>query len=159
MILPPYYRSEKQDFKGLVDYLKVHLQNGDNIFMRTKAFLPGLLFYFKAFPGGRHYPIILSKEPEKGIEYKMVSLDQSKAVSLYNSESCCGQYLSEGRRLWIVVDKGSAKKLNTDSPCVLKGFFDGSFANFRKFPSDASMYLFLCDPKSMEREGIDLAIE
>ena len=158
IILPLYYWSEKQDFKGLVNYLKNHSQNGDGIFVRTKAYLPGILFYFGASPGGRHYPIILSKEPEKGLEYRIISTDQSKAVTVYNSESCCAQYVSEGNRLWIVVDKGSAEKLKGNSPCTLKRVFDGSFANFRKFPSDASMYLFLCDPKSVEKNTIDLAI-
>jgi hypothetical protein len=159
MILPYYYRSEKQDLRGLVNYLKGHLLDGDNIFVRTKAYLPGILFYFGANPGGRHYPIIASKEPEKGMEYRIVSTDQGRVVRIFNSKSCCAQYLSEGNRLWIVVDKWSAKALKIDSPCVLKGFFDGSFANFRKFPSDASMYLFLWDPKSAEGRGINSAIE
>jgi hypothetical protein len=33
IILPLYYRSEKQDFRGLVTYLKGHLQEGDKIFV------------------------------------------------------------------------------------------------------------------------------
>ena len=42
---------------------------------------------------------------------------------------------------------------------VLKGFFDGSFSNFRRFPEDASMYLFLWDPKSPREKGMDIPIE
>jgi hypothetical protein len=41
----------------------------------------------------------------------------------------------------------------------LKGYFDGSFSHFRRFPSDASMYLFLWDPKSSGEKGIDIRIE
>lgn len=158
MALPLYYRSEKQDFKRLVTYLKNQLRNGDGIFVRTKAYLPGILFYFGASPDDRHYPIVASKQPEKGLEYQIVSADKTKAVTLYNSESCCAQYLSEGNRLWIVVGKQGAKTLQRDSPCILKGFFDGSFANFQQFPSDASMYLFLWDPKSPGEKGISLPI-
>jgi hypothetical protein len=46
-----------------------------------------------------------------------------------------------------------------ESPAVLKGFFDGSFANFDRFPRDASIYLFLWDPKSPKEKGIDMPIE
>jgi len=159
MILPLYYRSEKQDFKGLVDYLNGQLRDGDSIFVRTKAYLPGILHYFGANTTGRHYPILVSKNPEKGLEYRISPIDQSKAVTIYHSKSCCAQYLSEGNRLWIVVEKSSAKTLKEDSPCILKGFFDGSFANFRKFPTDASMYLFLWDPKSPGKKGIDVALD
>jgi len=41
----------------------------------------------------------------------------------------------------------------------LKGYFDGSFLNLNRFPTDASMYLFLWDPKSPEERGIELPIE
>jgi hypothetical protein len=49
--------------------------------------------------------------------------------------------------------------LKENSPSVLKGYFDGSFLNFNKFPTDASIYLFLWDPKSPEEKGIDMPIE
>jgi hypothetical protein len=55
--------------------------------------------------------------------------------------------------LWIVVGKGpSAEEVKKSPGCVLKGYFDGSFAMFRRFPSDASMYLFLWDPRSPEEK-------
>jgi hypothetical protein len=44
-------------------------------------------------------------------------------------------------------------------PVTWKGYFDGSFLNFTKFPADASMYLFLLDPKSPGEKGIDMPIE
>jgi hypothetical protein len=56
--------------------------------------------------------------------------------------------------VWIVVSKSEAKKLKRESPFVLKGYFDGSYANFRKFPTDASMYLFFWDPTSLSEKGI-----
>jgi hypothetical protein len=46
-----------------------------------------------------------------------------------------------------------------DSPAVLKGFFDGSFVNFDRFPRDASIYLFLWDPKDPDERGIDIPIK
>jgi hypothetical protein len=159
LILPLYYRSEKQNLRGLATYLKGQLRDGDNIFVGMKAYLPGILHYFGAHPQNRHHVILLSKNPEKGIEYKMTSNDQRKVIRIYNSENCCTQYVSSGNRLWIIVDKRTAKKFERDSPCVLKGYFDGSFANFRKFPTDASMYLFLWDPKSPGEKGIDIPVK
>ena len=65
----------------------------------------------------------------------------------------------DGKRLWILVGKEAAKEIQKNSPVVLKGYFDGSFSHFRRFPSDASMYLFLLDPKSPGEKGIDMPIE
>jgi hypothetical protein len=157
--LPLYYRSEKQDFQGLVTYLKDQLRDGDNIFVRTKAYLPGVLHYFGAYPKGRHHAISFSKDEEKGIEYILGSTDPKKMFTIYHSMSCCAQYVADGSRLWIIVEKATAKGFIKNSPCALKGYFDGSFANFRKFPTDASMYLFLWDPKSPDEKGIDLPID
>jgi hypothetical protein len=62
--------------------------------------------------------------------------------------------------VWIVVGKGpAAEEVGKNPSCVLKGFFDGSFAMFRRFPSDASMYLFLWDPQSSGEKGIDNPIK
>jgi len=159
LTLPFYYRSEKQDFKGLATCLKDQLRDGDNIFVRTTAYLPGILHYFGAYPKGRHHVISFSKDEEKGIEYVLGSTDPRKTFTIYNSIKCCTQYGGDGSRLWIIVEKGTAKEFTKDSPCVLKGYFDGSVANFRKFPTDASMYLFLWDPKTPDEKGIEMSIE
>jgi hypothetical protein len=58
-----------------------------------------------------------------------------------------------------VVSKWGAKKIKEGSPCVFKGYFDGSFLNFNRFPDEASMYLFLWDPNSPAEKGIDMPIE
>jgi len=58
-----------------------------------------------------------------------------------------------------VVGKYKAKELNMGSPAVFKGYFDGSFLNFSRFPTDASIYLFLWDPSSPNEKGIDLPME
>lgn len=158
VIFPFYYRAEKQDLRGLVTYLKGQLRDGDKIFVAVKAYLPGILHYFGVYPEGRHQVIRFSKDSEKGIEYRVL-VDQKKIFTIYNSPTCCAQYLADRGRIWIVVEKWTAKKFKKDSPCVLKGYFDGSFANFRKFPTDASMYLFLWDPKSPGEKGIDITIE
>jgi hypothetical protein len=161
VILPFYYRSEKQNFKGLVNYLKGQLRQGDKIFVQTVVYFPGILHYFGVHPQGRHHIVPSWRDTESGIEFRISSFVYQKQIfSIYSSKTCCTQYVTDGSRLWIIVgSKWTAKMIAQDSPCVLKGYFDGSFANFRKFPTDASMYLFLWDPKSPGGKGIDLAFE
>jgi hypothetical protein len=57
------------------------------------------------------------------------------------------------------VGKPAVKETKECSAFVFKGYFDGTVSNFRRFPSDASMYLFLFDPKSPGERGIDLPVE
>jgi hypothetical protein len=158
VILPLYYRSEKQDFKGLVTYLKVHLQKGDNIFAWNKGYIPGILNYFGVYPEDRHYFIPFRKVSEDDIELIKSFVYLNRVFTIYVSKYCCAQYVADGNRIWIVVEKSKAKKMKENRHFIFKGYFDGSFLNFDKFPEDASMYLFLFDPKSSE-EGIDLPIE
>jgi hypothetical protein len=82
-----------------------------------------------------------------------------KKYTIFHSKTCRSQYITEGNRLWIIVGKGSAKEFKKNSPCVLKGYFDGSFLNLSKFPEDASIYLFLWDLKSYDKIGLELPIE
>ncbi len=56
-MLPLYYRSEKQDFRGLVNYLNSQLRDGDKIFVNTLTYIPGILHYFRVYPQNRHYEI------------------------------------------------------------------------------------------------------
>jgi hypothetical protein len=159
VVLPLYYRSEKQDFRGLTTYLKNHLKRGDIIFVPMKAYLPGVLHYFGVYPRGRHYVFSYSKDLRKGIEYGIYLTEQNKWFWVYSSDTCCLQYLGDANRLWIVVSKSEAKKLREESPYALKGYFDGSFANFRTFPTGASMYLFFWDSTSPNEKGIDIPME
>jgi len=75
------------------------------------------------------------------------------------SKSHWFRYLTDGSRLWIAADKKNAKIIMQNFRCSLKGYFDGSFLNFNRFPADASIYLFLWDPKSPDEKGIDMPIE
>jgi hypothetical protein len=159
VILPLYYRSEKQDFRGLVSFLKNHLKEGDNIFVETAGYIPGILHYFGTHPEKRHHTAKISTESEKIVGVTKPFIYQNRNFTLYYSKTCCADYVADGSRLWIVVVKWTAKKIKETSPCVLKGYFDGSFLNFNKFPDDASMYLFLWDPKSPDEKGIDMPIE
>jgi hypothetical protein len=160
IILPPYYRSEKQDFRGLVTYLKGYLREGDKIFVQSIAYIPGMLHYFRIIPIGRYYMIPYEgKDSGKEVEFKKPFIYQNKTYIIYCSNTCCAQYLSDGGRLWIVHGKPGAKEFSKNSSIVLKGYFDGSFASFRRFPDDASMYLFLWDPKSAGEKGIDMQME
>jgi hypothetical protein len=159
VILPLYYRSEKQDFRGLVNYLKANLRLGDKIFDGDRICTPGILHYFGILPESRHYMVKIKKDPKRGIEFKKSFIYQNRIFTIYYSKNCCEEYVADGSRLWIIVGKTSAKKISKETPFVLKGYFDGSFLNFSKFPDDASIYLFLWDPKSPDEKGIDMPIE
>ena len=159
IILPLYYRSEKQDFRGLVTYLKGHLREGDKIFVGATGDMPPILHYFGAYPKQRHHVMSFWKDSEKIIKVEKSFIYQNKILTIIYSKSCCTEYVADGSRLWIVVDKWTAKKIKESSPSVLKGYFDGSFLNFNRFPTDASVYLFLWDPSSPNERGIDTPIE
>jgi len=160
IILPPYYFFEKQDFRSLVNYLNSQLRDGDKIFVKTLTYVPGILHYFRVYPKNRHYEIpMVWKKPGEEFEVKMSLFSQNRIFTIYHSNVPYEQYVLDGNRLWILTGKEAAKEIKKGFPCVLKGYFDGSFANFRRFPSDASMYLFLWDPKSSEDKGIDIMIK
>ncbi len=93
------------------------------------------------------------------IKYSISFYRGKNVYTIYYSKSCCLEYIHPGGRLWIVLPKNQAKKIKEENPFVLKGFFDGSYLNFTRFPSDASMYIFLWDPESPGEKGIDLPIE
>jgi hypothetical protein len=159
IILPLYYRSEKQDFKGLVTYLKTNLRDGDKIVVGSTAFIPPILHYFGVYPKGRHYSFTGLRVSEREIEYRIYLIYQNIKFSIIYSRSHWFQYFSDGSRLWIAADRINARRFIEKSPCILKGYFDGSFLNFNRFPNDVSMYLLLWDPSSPDEKGIDMPIE
>ena len=160
IILPLYYRSEKQDFRGLVNYLNSQLRDGDKVLAKTFTYVPGILHYFNVYPKNRHYQVPFAWViPGEEFEFKMALVSQGRVFTIYHSNIPYAQYVAGGNRLWIIAGKEAAQEIKKNFPCVLKGYFDGSFANFRRFPSDASMYLFLWDPKSPGEKGIDMPIE
>jgi hypothetical protein len=158
-ILPLYYRSEKQDLRGLVTYLKGQVQDGDKIIVGSRAFIPGVLHYFGTQPIGRHYSFPVWKVSGKEIEYRVGLIYQDLKLTIIYSNSYWFRYFSDGSRLWIVADKKYAKKFTKEFHCVFKGYFDGSFFHLDKFPTDVSMYLLLWDPKSPDEKGIEIPIE
>jgi hypothetical protein len=79
-----------------------------------------------------------------------------RIFTIYQSKTCCAQYVADGSRLWVIVGKDFAKEIKKRFPFTLKGYFDGSFANFGKFPTDESIYLFLWDPSSPQERGIEI---
>jgi hypothetical protein len=159
VILPLYYRYQKQDYRGVVAYLKEHLQDGDRVFTETEAHMPAILHYFGVVPKGRHHTARSWKDSEDRTVYMIPFVFQNKNVTLFSSKTCCSQYVHDGSRLWIVVGKWTAQYIQQHSPSIFKGYFDGSFLNFNKFPTDASIYLFLWDPKSSGEKGIEIPIE
>jgi mannosyltransferase len=158
--LPLYYQSQKQDFRTLVSYLNNQLRDGDVIFAVTLTHIPGILHYFGIYPIRRHYDIPYEwKVPGKVLEFRVSLISGNRAFTICHSNVSPVQYISDRNRLWIIAGRESAKEIKKTSPCVLKRYFDGTYANFRRFPSDASMYLFLWDPKSPGEKGIDMTIE
>lgn len=158
-ILPLYYRSQKQDFKGLANYLKREIRDGDKVITGSLAYFPGLLHYFGIYPEGRRYIYSVRKISEKEVEFRFFLSAQNDRFTISYSDTYWRQYIMEGSRLWFIVDKTSAKEFKKSTPCVLKGYFDGSFLNVERFPFDASLYLFLWDPKSPDEKGIDIPMD
>jgi hypothetical protein len=148
IILPLYYRSEKQNFRGLVAYLNEQIRDGDKIIVANGSDILGLLHYFKVYPTNRHYSIPFRRVSENEIEHWTTLIGNDKKFVISHSKTHWNQYLQEGTRLWFVVGEIDKKKLEKYTPFVLKGYFDGSFLNCHKFPDDVSMFLFLWDPKS-----------
>ncbi len=154
IILPAYYRSEKQDFRGLANYLKGYLIKGDNIFDWNRLVTPGVLHYFGIFPEGRHYTVSFSNDPEKGVQIKRSFIYRNNPFTIYYAAAGCGEYVSEGGRLWIVAVGGSsARQVQSEYPALFAGYFDGSFLNQSRFPTDGSLYLFLLDPRFQRGKG------
>jgi hypothetical protein len=159
VIIPLYYRSEKQDYRGLVTYLKGHLLNGDKIIVGNPYYISVMLHYFGVYPEGRHYVIPARKVSEKEYEHRVILTYKGIHFVIAYSRSYWFKYFTDGSRLWIAADKKNAKIIMEKIPCTLKGYFDGSFLNFNRFPTDASIYLLLWDPKSPNEKGIDMPIE
>ncbi len=159
VFFPLYYRSEKMNFRGLATYLRSHLKEGDKIFVVSTSLMPGILYYLGALPPRRHHKASPITESGQTVGYEIPFLYRGNGHSLIYSENCCNQWMGEKNRLWLVVFKWRAKDLIGKTPAVLKGYFDASYLNYDRFPADASMYLFLWDPKSPGEKGIDLPIE
>jgi hypothetical protein len=160
-MLPLYYRAEKQDFRKLANYLKWQIQEGDEIQISMEGHYPGILHYFGVYPTGRRYVIPCSAISEETYKCKFPLMIENKSftVSYSNTHSLRFDLFEKNPnqgRLWLVVNKMTADKLRGYTPCIFTGYFDGSFFNFDKFPTDDSMYLYLWDPKSMNKKGIDI---
>jgi uncharacterized membrane protein len=159
VILPFYYRAEKEDFRSLVSYLKSQLRPGDKLFDGNMAHTVGILHYFGIYPEGRHHSIPYYKILENEIEFRKSFIYKSSQYTIYYARRCCTQYLSDQGRLWVIGGERTANMIKRNSRFAFKGYFDGSFLNFKKFPTDASIYLFLFDPQSPGEKGIDIPIE
>ena len=160
VVLPLYYRSEKQDFRGLVNYLDGQLKDGDKVLVKSFTYIPGIFHYFGVYPTNRHYEIPISRKlPENEFELKVSLISKNRVFTIHYSNIPYSNYIADGNRLWILAGKDAARQIKKTLPCVLKGYFDGSFSNFRRFPSDASMYLFLWDPRSPRGKPIDMLFE
>ena len=158
-MLPLYYRSEKQDYRGLVTYLKSQLKDGDKIIVGNPFYINVMLHYFEVYPEKRHYVIPAWKVSDKDLEHRMTLIYQGVEFTIAYSKFYWFKYLKDGSRLWIVADKKNAKIIMDKMPCPLKGYFDGSFFNLNRFPTDASIYLFLWDPQSPNGKGIEMTID
>jgi hypothetical protein len=159
LVLPFFYRSEKQDFRGLATYLKTNLRNGDRVAVGTELYIPGILHYLGVYPKGRLYLLPSRRISEKETESQISLAMADKVFTIFYSKAEWVRCITEGRRLWAAVNKITGERLKEDPSYVLKGYFDGSFLNLNRFPTDASIYLFLRDPASPHEKGIDMSIE
>jgi hypothetical protein len=159
VILPLYYRCEKQDYRGVVTYLKGQLKDGDKIIVGNAMYISVMLHYFGVHPAGRHQIIPAWKVSEQEFEQRMPLVYKGIPFTIIYSKSYWFRYFTDGSRLWIAADKKDAEMIMQILHCPLKGYFDGSFLNFNRFPTDASIYLLLWDPKSPDEKGIDMPIE
>jgi 4-amino-4-deoxy-L-arabinose transferase-like glycosyltransferase len=159
IILPLYYRSEKQDYKGLVTYLKGQLRDGDRIVVGNAMYINVVLHHFGIYPKSRHYVIPARRVSQDELEYNVDGIYQNVRFAVTYSKSHWFKYFNDGTRLWIVSDKANAKILRERFSPILKGYFDGSALNMERFPSDASLYLFLWDPESPGEKGIDFSFD
>ena len=164
LMLPLYYGAEKQDFRRLANYLTWQIQEGDEIQISTRAHYPGILYYFGVYPTGRQYVIPYSRISENVYKWKFPLIIENKAFTVsYSTDHSLRFDLLEKNpdqgRLWLVVNRITAEKLGGDTPCIFKGFFDGSFLIFDKFPTDDSMYLFLWDSKSTTQKGMNMPVK
>lgn len=158
-ILPLYYQSEKQNFRDLVAFLKGQLIEGDKIIDFERMSTLGILHYFGANPEGRYFILDFMRVTGREIEYRKSFLYRNIKFTIYHSTQCCSQYLNDGNRIWIITSKWGAKKIKDEVPCTLKGYFNASFSNVGRFPSDASIYLYFWDPKAPSDKGMNVPIE
>ncbi len=154
IILPLYYRGEKQDLRSLVHFLKSQLRDGDKIYIYSELYVPGMLHYLGIHPQSRHHYILIQwkDHDKKTFESTIPLIVENKRCTILYSNVLSAKYFEDGNRLWVIAEKPFVKYLKDSSPCTLKGFFDGSFSNYRKFPTDVSMYLFLYDPAALNEK-------
>jgi len=159
IILPLYYRGEKQDLRSLVNFLKSELRDGDKIYIYSELYIPGMLHYFGIHPKTRYHYIVTQYKDydKKRFESTIPMIVENKRCTIFYSNVFSTKYVEDRNRLWIIAEKPFAEYLKNRFPCILKGFFDGSFSIYRKFPSDVSMYLFLYGPAALnEKHAIDI---
>ena len=160
VILPIYYRSEKQDFRGLVNYLTNHIRDGDKIVVSPKLYIHGILYYFGiGLSPNRDYLLSYRKISENETEYYISLIYRGNKFTLSHSKTYWNRYIADGNRVWLVVDKKVAKEVKKVYPLSQRGYFDGSVLNLVRFPTDVSMYLLLYDPQSPGEKGIDISVE
>ena len=160
VILPIYYRSEKQDFRGLVNYLTGHIRAGDKVIVSPKLYIRGLLYYFGIdLSENRDYLLSQRRVSEDETEYSISLFYKGNKFTISHSKTYWNRYIAEGNRIWLVVDNKTAKEIKKVYPFAVKGYFDGSVLNLVRFPTDVSMYLLLFDPKSPGEKGMDALVE
>ena len=140
-------------------YLKGQLRDGDKIIVGNPLYISVMLHYFEIYPEGRHYVIPAWKVSEKEFEHRISLIYQDTHFIITYSQSYWFIYFSDGSQLWIAADKANAKIIMEKIPCALEGYFDGSFLNTSRFPTDAYIYLLLWDPRSPNEKGIDIPLE
>ena len=160
VMLPLYYRHEKQDFRGIASFLRTQLQDRDRIVVQSQIEVYGLLHYFGIeLPKSREY--LFSQERIFGDEigYAVSLIHSGNRFTLSYPKDHSMQFVAGRNRTWLLVDKKIARAIKSVRHFHLMGYFNGGFLSLGRFPSDASMYLFLWDPQSPDEKGMDLPID
>ena len=98
--------------------------------MGNPLYISVMLHYFGIYPKGRHYVFPARKVSEKEYEHRVTLTYKGIHFVIAYSKSYWFKYFTDGSRLWIAADKENAKIIMEKIPCILKGYFDGSFLNF-----------------------------
>jgi len=139
-----------------VALLNEYIKDGNKIIVANSSDIVGIL---KVYPKHRHYFLPTRSFSHGEIETRISLNSQNREFTISHSKTYWNQYLLEENRVWLVVGKIDARTFKRNSQFLLEGYFDGSFVNRTRFPDDASLYLFLWNPKSPEEKGIKMAIE
>jgi uncharacterized membrane protein YcgQ (UPF0703/DUF1980 family) len=111
VILPFYYHTQKQDYRGLVLFLKPHFRSGDKIFDGDRMHTLGILHYFGVYPENRHYVARFTEFQGKTIGLRKEFVYRNEVFTIYYSNTCCNQYIADATIYALLLENKVQSKL------------------------------------------------